>query len=115
MKDLSAQMAELQITTQMTRLKFLQIEVETCYAAIDFGKHELELGRSHLAQKEANEAAKGIETLVRFLPELDDAGQRDVLQIQIDDLRRSLGAFQQSLHPPATSGSPISPRAEAAE
>lgn len=95
--DISLQIAELHRETQEIRYQFLNAEIETCYTTLDFGGTELAAGSRDVAIKEAEEAAKGIETIKRFLPELDDAGQRSVIQVQLEQLQRSLAFLRRQI------------------
>ena len=95
--DLARQIEETHRKTQQTRLQFLTTELEVCFSTIDFGTFELEQGNRDMADNEALLAARGIATIEKFLPELDDAGERHSIQIRLDKLRQSLEAFELKL------------------
>jgi hypothetical protein len=97
MEDLALQIAELHRKTQETRNQFLNAEVETCYSILDFGRTELKLGARDVAIAEAREATKTIATITRFLPELEDEGQRSVIEVQLRTLEHSLKSFQREI------------------
>ena len=83
--------------TQQNRYEYLLTELDVCSTTIDFGVTELEIGNREIANREAATASKGVETIERFLRELDSTEHKDLILARLQQLKKALDAFEQKL------------------
>lgn len=53
--------------TERTRRQFLNAEIQTCVTALEMGEYELSVGNLPVVEREIAAAAKGLETMQRYL------------------------------------------------
>jgi hypothetical protein len=97
MDDFAEQIGRLRQTTQQTRYQFLLTEADLVVSAIEFGTLELQRGNREVARKEAANACRGMETISKFLPQLDAADDRNSIQVRLDGLRGLFEEFERAL------------------
>lgn len=89
--------AELQSKTQQNSYEFVRAELDDCFSAIENGICDLELGNWESAQEKSQKAEKGYKTVVGFVAELGDEGQRAEFEERWNALRARLDRFQTAL------------------
>jgi len=89
MRDIDDEVRDLLNRTARTRYQFLQVELQTCFTALDFAKHELSVGNRHIVEMEIGVIERGIHTIRRFLGETS-AEQRRTIEQRMQTLQTDL-------------------------
>jgi hypothetical protein len=97
MDEPEKRIAELQSKTEQTNYEFVQTELDCCFSAVEKGISEIESGNRESAQEESEKAEKGYKTVVGFVAELGDEGQRGEVEERWNTLRSRLDTLQTML------------------
>lgn len=92
-------LSALQAEAEQNRLHFLQTDLALCFTFADLVRTELGWGDREAAQRVLAKAEDGYATIERFLPEVENAEQRQELERKLNDLRTTLDGVQRELQP----------------
>jgi hypothetical protein len=95
MSDFEKDIRDLREKTAHNRRQFLELEVQTCFIAIERAHLEFSLGNTHEAQKEFVVASRGADVVERFLRKA--ATQMPDIEASLSDLRSSLESLRTEL------------------
>jgi hypothetical protein len=102
MSDFGKDVRDLREKTDFPRRQFLEVDLQTCFIAIERAHLELSLGNTHEARKELAVATRGADTIERFLRDVE--GEKGELERKLRDLRGSLESLRSELDGPPQSG-----------
>lgn len=91
----AARMARVHKELQETRYEFLNVELQSCFNAIDFADKELQRGNSEFAAKEIGVAERGVVKIRRFLGELEDPERRIQIEAGLDQLKTAIDRLRE--------------------
>src|SRR5690242_16637220 len=97
MDEQEDRIAELQSQTEQNSYEFVRAELADCFSAVENGIRELESGNWESAKEEALKAEKGYKTVVGFVAELNDGGQRAEIENLWNALRTRLDTLESML------------------
>ena len=97
MNDTESQAKQVIADSNANRKKFLQAEIDTCWLALDFATLQLQMGYVEFGQREVRVIEAACQTVLRFLPDIEDAETRakftdDIEQVsaRLENLKRKL-------------------------
>ena len=99
MSDFEDDIRDLREKSAVNRRQFLELEVQTCFIAIEQAQLELSLGNTHEARKEFVVASHGADVIEGFLRKA--AEEMADIEARLSDLRSSLEALRTALGPAA--------------
>lgn len=97
MDEQEDRIAELQSKTEQNSYQFVRAELAACSSAVEKGIRELESGNWESAKDESLKAEKGYKTVIGFVAELGDEGQRVEIENLWNALRARLDTLQSML------------------
>lgn len=97
MDEHEERVAALQSETQQSHYDFVRTELDACFATVENGICELESGDRESAQAESQKAEEGYKTVIGFVAELGEEGQRAEFEERWNALRVRLDALQTML------------------
>src|SRR5512142_864579 len=100
MSDLEKDMRDLRERTDQSRRQFLEVEIQTCFTAIERAHLEFSLGRPHEARRELEIANHGADVVEHFLHEAP--GEMADIEAKWRDLKSALEPLRAELGPPGS-------------
>jgi hypothetical protein len=92
--DESPSWAELTARSQQARTDFLKTELALCFTFLKLASTEFEFGDLAHASRALQKAKTGYATIARFLPGLEDSGQRKKMGQKLALLKAAIETVQ---------------------
>ena len=92
-------LSDLQAATEQNRDNFLKTDLALCFTFADLVKTECGMADWEAAQSVLEKAEAGCATIERFLPEVENADQRNEIAQKLAELRARLNSERRRFDP----------------